>query len=211
MAQDIRASFKPQRGKFTREVAPRFAFLLPRFKPQRGKFTQYTNADGTKAAIVSNPNGVNLHSQAASGGATRDYGFKPQRGKFTRRGRGRSVARLGVSNPNGVNLHNVNVVFLAVGMFVSNPNGVNLHTLKTRLLSGACRSFKPQRGKFTPDIPRSEVKFLVKVSNPNGVNLHIVRGAPFLALYCFKPQRGKFTHLTLYGGHPRRQFQTPTG
>ena len=78
-------SFKPQRGKFTPSKSFNTSSKAPCFKPQRGKFTR------TKKTIsilfnfsVSNPNGVNLHTNPAQTGKHINS-FKPQRGKFTLR------------------------------------------------------------------------------------------------------------------------------
>ena len=76
--------------------------------------------------LVSNPNGVNLHSKSARD-TLAERCFKPQRGKFTLRLLSRNTLRAVVSNPNGVNLHSMSDGY------------------PTILPS----SFKPQRGKFT--------------------------------------------------------------
>ena len=77
-------SFKPQRGKFTHSYGFVLASNRSRFKPQRGKFTRTDRGDRRRGAgfkpqrgkftlyvlklvyilyvMVSNPNGVNLHS-----------------------------------------------------------------------------------------------------------------------------------------------------
>ena len=117
--------------------------------------------------------------------------FKPQRGKFTPEKASKIIFQSLVSNPNGVNLHAVFEWFFFVKNAVSNPNGVNLHTFK-EIINLEYDRFKPQRGKFTPNIP-SSIAIIVLVSNPNGVNLHRRYDPNQYFHFCFKPQRGKFT------------------
>ena len=77
--------------------------------------------------FVSNPNGVNLHLEWDKA-SDYIYSFKPQRGKFTRSTDLRyREAWPEVSNPNGVNLHAARRRKRSKGKLVSNPNGVNLH------------------------------------------------------------------------------------
>ena len=85
---------------------------------------------------VSNPNGVNLHSNGATT-ANGAISFKPQRGKFTHLA-GQRLSHLSlVSNPNGVNLHS-RVWILTTASSVSNPNGVNLHSTKILIFKAVC-------------------------------------------------------------------------
>ena len=122
-------------------------FVYASFKPQRGKFTPSDRGFVREQKLVSNPNGVNLHSGRALNKDRHSivsnpngvnlhglfkscfaflFGFKPQRGKFTRASNQTYPASQRVSNPNGVNLHNLAKIFLVLVF-----------------------CFKPQRGKFT--------------------------------------------------------------
>ena len=119
-------SFKPQRGKFTL-ICAILKTTMKSFKPQRGKFTPNDFWDDDCPEWVSNPNGVNLHSNP----------------------NGVKISTQHVSNPNGVNLHGTHSFRFWETRAVSNPNGVNLHFVAL-VLDESSRRFKPQRGKFTP-------------------------------------------------------------
>ena len=97
--------FKPQRGKFTPTTHLSHSFFFDRFKPQRGKFTHSSRNGSICAHSVSNPNGVNLHSNLQLFLEIYHQRFKPQRGKFTLKFRINQTQAQYVSNPNGVNLH----------------------------------------------------------------------------------------------------------
>ena len=163
--------------------------------------------------MVSNPNGVNLHTidkfvalendcfKPQRGKFTRSSkaikeafqdGFKPQRGKFTQELPKNRFRLFVVSNPNGVNLHLAAEPYQKAFFSVSNPNGVNLHTFSKVVRVRLIFSFKPQRGKFTRKKDARSAK-AAAVSNPNGVNLHAKAPARLAILFSFKPQRGKFT------------------
>ncbi len=100
---------------------------LEGFKPQRGKFTRHGLFASFNRGVVSNPNGVNLHSNFSL----------------------RASRRKSVSNPNGVNLHTLSTPPETGSPLVSNPNGVNLHKFLDGFGYFPAVCFKPQRGKFT--------------------------------------------------------------